>query len=218
MVGDAAPAQQAPHARPPSGSAARTSSTERLRASRSGSTCADRAERQRAHSVRWASTDQSDRVRTSRRHSRPAGLRPRASRHRPPVRPVGTWARHGVPQACRRCAVVSGPACCSASAARSATPGPVAAGLDGPFRDAQQHGRLRAGQAVQHGRLDGGAQLRGQVGQGLAQAAVLDADQHLILGRDDHLPAFRSPATAAAAGRRSPGGSRRSGGGRRCPR
>ena len=58
MVGDAAAAQQAPRPARRPAIAARTSSTERLRASRSASTCADRAERQRAHPVRWASTDQ----------------------------------------------------------------------------------------------------------------------------------------------------------------
>ena len=63
MVRDAATAQQAP--RPPAvGIAARTSSTERLRASRSASTWADRAERHRAHAVRWASTDQATTVST----------------------------------------------------------------------------------------------------------------------------------------------------------
>ena len=57
MVGDAAAAQHR-RTRPPSPIAARTSSTDRLRASRSASTCADRAERHRAHPARWASTDQ----------------------------------------------------------------------------------------------------------------------------------------------------------------
>lgn len=72
-------------------------------------------------------------------------------------------------------------------------PGPVAAGLDGPFRDAQQDGRLRAGQAVQHGRLDGAAQFRGQLGQSLTQTAVLDTDQHLILSGDNYRWFRRTP-------------------------
>jgi hypothetical protein len=68
-----------------------------------------------------------------------------------------------------------------------------AAGLDGPFRHAQQDGRLRAGQAVQHGRLERAAQFRRQPGQGLAQTAVLDAGQHLVFGRDDHVRLRRTP-------------------------
>src|SRR5215467_7764138 len=69
----------------------------------------------------------------------------------------------------------------------------MTAGLDGSFRHTQQDGRLRAGQTIQHGRLDSAAQVRRQPGQGLTQAAVLDADQHLILSGDNHRWFRRTP-------------------------
>jgi len=43
-------------------------------------------------------------------------------------------------------------------------PGAMTAGLDGSFRHTQQDGRLRAGQTIQHGRLDSAAQFRRQPG------------------------------------------------------
>ncbi len=174
--------------------AARTSSTERLRASRSASTCADSAERQRAHPVRWASTDQPATV-----AGRPGGVtgqqvfaRVPACSGRRPGR-AGKWARHDVPQASRRWAGCSGSGLLLGERGAQRQPGAVTAGLDGAFRHAQQDGRLRAGQAVQHGRLDGAAQFRRQPGQRLTQAAVLDAGQHLVLSRDDRLRLRRAP-------------------------
>ena len=63
--------------------------------------------------------------------------------------------------------------------------GPGQPGLDGALGDPQEPGGFPGGQAVQHDGLDNGAHLRRQCGQGPADVAVLDREQHLLLGTGD---------------------------------
>ena len=59
--------------------------------------------------------------------------------------------------------------------------GPMASGLDRSLRDTEQLARFGAGQAVQHGRLQRGAQLRGQLRERLPEPTVLEPEENLIL-------------------------------------
>jgi hypothetical protein len=85
--------------------------------------------------------------------------------------------------------------------------------LDGAARDAEQPAGLTGGEAVEHGGADDGPQLRGQPVEGRAELAVLEAEQHLLLGRADDVDVLRHVEQAAAGRglRRTASTSRRTG-------
>ena len=126
--------------------------------------------------------------RWSRWHSRSAGPRPcgapcRFAAAGPAC--VGKWARHDVPQACRL-RVAQAPACWSASAARSARRARWQRDLMVPSATpsstaASAQVRPSSTVASMAPRNSGDSSR-----QGLAQATVLNAGQHLILGGDNH--------------------------------
>ena len=149
--------------------------------------------RQRSQDTRWASTDAAS--------TGPIDPSWKAASSRP--------GRARCQIRCRCHAHVSA----SLSSARAAHH----AGLHGSRRDAEEPGRLVRGQAVEDGGLHHGPQLRREPLEGDARLAVLDTEQHLLLGRrvcSDWWPAdARGAARAAACADAGGGGA----GGWRCP-
>ena len=140
---------------------------------------------------------------------RPGSPRSRRRAPRPSTRARRRRRRSRRPQAARvrRAAFMPSPF-------EAATRARIARVLTVPAGMPEQARRLARREAVEDRRLHDGAQLGRQPVQRAGEVAVLDAEQHLLLGGRLGLRRARRTGTRAAGG----AAARRSGGGSRCPR